>query len=112
NLSDEQIVNLVQSEKKEENEESDSNDEEILPVSVKNAVSGESETIVEFEEDPFDETTPDIEMKKVININITHSDHVDFSLDDKYSDENEENKFENNDDVQNNLKYELEDLKK
>ncbi|CAG8468927.1 11171_t:CDS:2, partial [Diversispora eburnea] len=40
NLSDEQIVNLVQSEKKEENEESDSNDEEILPVSVKNVVSG------------------------------------------------------------------------
>ncbi|CAB4417211.1 unnamed protein product [Rhizophagus irregularis] len=50
NLTEEQIVNLVQLEKKEESEEDDDSDNEIPPVSIKEAVGSLETFIIYFQQ--------------------------------------------------------------
>ena len=47
-----------------------------------------------------------------INVDTSHSDHIEAPQNDayEYSDEDDKNEYKNNDEVQNNLEYELEEL--
>lgn len=50
NLTEEQIVNLIQLEKKEESEEDDDSNNEIPPVSIKEAIGGLETFIIYFQQ--------------------------------------------------------------